>query len=151
MFAEFKKFILRGNVMDLAIGVIIGGAFGAIVASLVNDILMPPIGLLMGGVNFDNLLWVLKDGNPAAPYATPADAAAAGAVTINYGTFINVVISFIILALVIFLMVRGINRLTEANKPAEVPAAPTTKECPFCASEISLKAQRCPFCTSNLQ
>ncbi len=150
MLAEFKKFALRGNVVDLAVGVVIGGAFGAIVNSLVNDIIMPPVGLLLGGVNFENLMWVMKAGDPAPPYMTPADAAAAGAVTMNYGQFISVIITFLIVVWVVFLLVKAINRLSDIGKEPAVPEAPTTKECPFCNSEISIKAVRCPFCTSEL-
>jgi large conductance mechanosensitive channel len=150
MLEEFKKFALRGNVIDLAIGVVIGGAFGVIVTSLVANIIMPPIGLLLGGVNFENLIWVIKAGNPPPPYVTPADAAAAGAVSINYGLFFSAIISFLIIAWVIFLLVKAINRLSETGKKPETPAEPTEKECPFCAQQISIKASRCPFCTSQL-
>jgi large conductance mechanosensitive channel len=150
MLKEFKKFALRGNVIDLAVGVVIGAAFGAIVTSLVNDIIMPPIGLALGGVNFDNLMWILKEGTPPAPYATPADAAAAGAVTMNYGQFINAIITFIIITFVVFLLVRGINKMAEGGKKPEPTTEPTTKVCPFCATEIPIKAQRCPHCTSTL-
>lgn len=150
MLKEFKKFALRGNVVDLAIGVIIAGAFGAIINSLVNDIIMPPIGLLLGGVDFNNLMWVISAGTPPPPYATPADAAAAGAVTINYGHFINTIITFIIVAFVVFLLVKAMNRMNEMGAKPEPAAEPTTKVCPFCATEIPLKAQRCPNCTSTL-
>lgn len=150
MFQEFKKFAMRGNVIDLAIGIIIGGAFGAIVTSLVNDIIMPPIGLLLGGVNFENLLLVLKAGNPPPPYTTPADAAAAGAVSINYGIFISAIITFLIVAWVVFMLVKAINRLSETGQKPETPAEPTDKECPYCAQQIPVKARRCPFCTSEL-
>ena len=150
MLQEFKKFILRGNVIDLAIAVVIGAAFGAIVVSLVNDIVMPFVGLLLGGVNFDSLMWVLKEGVPPSPYATVVDAAAAGAVTVNYGKFINALISFLVLAFVIFMVVKAMNKLIEGTKKPAVPAEPTTKECPYCASDIPLKAKRCPSCTSDL-
>ena len=150
MLQEFKKFALRGSVVDLAIGVVLGGAFGAIVTSLVNNIIMPPIGLLLGGVNFENLMWVLSAGDPPPPYATPADAAAAGAVTINYGLFLSAIISFIIIAWVIFLLVKAMNRMSEMGKKPEAAAEPTDKECPFCAQQIPIKAKRCPFCTSEL-
>ena len=143
MFKEFKEFALRGSVLDLAIGIIIGGAFGKIVTSLVNDILMPPIGLILGKVNFANLYLNLS----GKPYASLADAQAAGAATINYGIFINDIIDFIIVAFVIFLIIRQVNRFTQ--KPA-VPAEPTTRECPYCFTEISVKASRCPNCTSEL-
>lgn len=142
MFQEFKKFILRGNVLDLAIAVIIGGAFGAIVTSLVNDIIMPPIGLLLGKINFKDLFINLS----GTPYATLADAKAASAATINYGNFINLIINFVIVAFVIFLIIRAANKM----KKPEVVAAPTTKECPYCLSQIPLKATRCPNCTSQL-
>jgi large conductance mechanosensitive channel len=144
MWKEFKAFIMRGNVLDLAIAVIIGGAFGAIITSLVNDIIMPPIGLLLGKVNFSNL-FVSLDGQA---YDSLAAAKEAGAATINYGIFINTLINFLIVGLVVFLVVRAVNRLMP--KKVEAPPAPTTRECPFCATEIPLKATRCPNCTSNL-
>lgn len=146
MLKEFKEFAMRGNVVDMAVGIIIGGAFGTIVKSLVDDVLMPPIGLMLGGVDFSDLFIVLKDGDPAGPYLTLGDAKAAGAVGINYGVFLNNVISFLIVAFAVFLLVKGINRLRRQKEPAQV----TTKECPFCASTIALKAQRCPQCTSQL-
>jgi len=145
MFKEFKTFIMRGNVVDLAVGVIIGAAFGKIVASLVNDILMPPIGLLLHGVNFSNLFVSLN----GKSFASLADAQAAGAPTINYGLFINNVIDFLIVAFVIFLLVKGINQLYK--KPAPAPAESTTKECPHCFTAIPTKATRCPNCTSELK
>ncbi len=145
MWKEFKAFILRGNVIDLAVAVIIGGAFGKIVSSLVNDILMPPIGLLLKGVNFADLFLALNGGS----YLTLADAQAAGAPVLAYGLFIKNVIDFLIVALVIFLMIKGMNSLKK--KPAAVPVEPNTKECPFCASTISIKATRCPQCTSELK
>jgi large conductance mechanosensitive channel len=148
MLKEFKEFVLRGNVLDMAVGIIIGAAFGTIVASLVNDVIMPPIGLLLGGVDFANLFVLLKAGSPAAPYASLAEAQAAGAVTINYGVFINAVISFLIVAFVIFLLIRSINRMRREEEAP--PAEPTTKECPFCLSTIPIKATRCAFCTSEL-
>ena len=148
MWKEFKQFVLRGNVVDMAIGIVIGAAFGAIVKSLIDDVIMPPVGLLLGGVDFANLFILLKAGSPAGPYASLADARTAGAVTINYGLFINVVITFLIIALVMFLIVRSMNRL---RREEEVPpAGPTTKECPFCLSTIPIKATRCPHCTSEL-
>jgi large conductance mechanosensitive channel len=146
---EFKEFVLRGNVLDLAVGIIMGAAFGTIVSSLVNDVIMPPIGLLLGGVDFSNLFILLKAGTPAPPYATLADAQAASAVTINYGVFMNAVISFLIIALVIFFLVRTVNRLK--REEAAPPAEPTTKECPYCLSTIPIKAVRCAHCTSQLQ
>lgn len=148
MLKEFKAFAMRGNVVDMAVGIIIGAAFGAIVKSLVDDVIMPPIGMLMGNVDFSNLYAVLKEGAAAAaPYASLADAKKAGAVTINYGVFINSVISFLIVAFAVFMLIRSINRL----KQAEAPAPATTKDCPFCASAIPLKATRCPHCTSELK
>jgi large conductance mechanosensitive channel len=147
MLKEFKEFALRGNVIDLAVGVIIGGAFGKIVTSFVNDILMPPIGLLLGSVNFTDLYVVLKG---VVPTGTPLSEAKAitGVITWNYGVFLSAVVDFAIIAFVIFLFIRAINRMT---KPAPAPAAaPTTKTCPHCATEIPLKATRCPNCTSQL-
>lgn len=143
MIKEFRDFILRGNVLDLAVAVIIGGAFGRIISSLVNDIIMPPIGLLLGRVDFSSLFISLS----GAPYASLKDAQAAGAPTLNYGVFINTIIDFLIVALVIFLVVRVANRL---QRPKPQPA-PTTKECPYCATTIALKAVRCPNCTSDLK
>jgi large conductance mechanosensitive channel len=143
MLKEFKEFAMRGNVLDMAIGIIIGGAFGGIVTSLVNDIIMPPIGLLLGKINFASLFIDLS----GKGYATLADAKAAGAATLNYGAFINTLIDFVIVAFVVFLLVRSINRLT---KKPEAPAVPTTKECPYCFTAIPIKATRCPHCTSEL-
>lgn len=148
MLKEFKEFALRGNVIDMAVGIIIGGAFGTIVKSLVNDVIMPPIGLLLGGVDFANLFALLKAGSPAGPYAALAEAQEAGAVTINYGLFLNNVVSFLIVALVMFLLIRGMNRITKAQEAP--PAEPTTKECPYCVSTIPIKATRCAHCTSEL-
>jgi large conductance mechanosensitive channel len=145
VFKEFRAFILRGNVLDLAVAVIIGGAFGKIVTSFVNDIIMPPIGLLLGNVDFSNLFINLS----STPYSTLADATAAGAPLIKYGVFLNTVIDFLIVALVIFLVVRAANRM---QRPQPAPAAaPTTQECPYCVSTISIKATRCPNCTSELK
>lgn len=148
MLEEFKKFALRGNVVDMAVGIIIGGAFGTIVKSLVNDVIMPPIGLLLGGVDFADLFILLKAGDPTPPYLSLADAQAAGAVTVNYGAFINAVISFLIVTFAVFLLIHGINRLEEEEEAP--PAEPTTKDCPFCLSTVPIKATRCPQCTSEL-
>lgn len=149
MLREFKEFAMRGNVVDMAVGIIIGAAFGSIVASLVSDVIMPPIGLLLGNVDFSNLFIVLKQGATAGPYASLADAKAAGAVSINYGAFVNTVISFVIVAFAVFLLIRSINKM---KKKEEAPAAePVTKNCPFCQSAIPIKAIRCPFCTSQLK
>ncbi|HNR96539.1 MAG TPA: large conductance mechanosensitive channel protein MscL [Anaerolineae bacterium] len=144
MIAEFKKFINRGNVLDLAVGVIIGGAFGKIVSSLVNDILMPPIGKLLGGFDFTSLFIDLS----GQRHASLAAAKEAGAATVNYGVFINTVLEFLVIAAALFLVIRQVNRLQAVK--AEAPAEPTTKECPFCATSIPIKAKRCPNCTSQL-
>ncbi len=149
MLKEFKEFAMRGNVMDMAVGIIIGAAFGAIVGALVSDVIMPPIGLLLGNVDFSNLFVVLKEGTAPGPYATVAAAKAAGAVTLNYGLFLNTVVNFIIVALAIFFLVRGMNALRK--KEAAPPAVPTTKECPHCLSTIPIKATRCGHCTSELR
>lgn len=143
MIKEFKEFIMRGNVLDLAVAVIIGAAFGSIVTSFVNDIIMPPIGLLLGNVDFSNLFINLS----ATPYQSLAEAQNAGAPTINYGLFLNTIINFLIIALAIFLMIKAANRF---QKPKEAPEEPTTKDCPFCLSSIPIKATRCPHCTSQL-
>lgn len=149
MFKEFKEFAMRGNVVDMAVGIVIGGAFGTIVKSLVDDVLMPPIGLLLGGVDFSNIFLVLREGGKvAAPYHTLADAKAAGAVTLNLGVFMNAVISFTIVAFALFLLVKAMNRL-RSQAPADA-AAPTTKACPHCCTDIPLGATRCPHCTSEL-
>lgn len=149
MLKEFKEFAMRGNVVDMAVGIIIGAAFGTIVKSMVADVLMPPIGLLVGNVDFSNLFLVLKGGTVAGPYAALADAQAAGAVTINYGVFLNTVISFVIVAFAVFVVIRGINRLKRQEEAP--PAEPTTKECPYCVSTISIKAIRCAHCTAELR
>jgi len=150
MLKEFKEFAMRGNVIDMAVGIIIGAAFGTIVTSLVADVLMPPIGLLLGSIDFANLFIVLKEGAKAAgPYASLAAAKSAGAVTINYGFFINTVISFVIIAFAVFLLVRSINRLKRQEEAP--PAVTTTKECSHCFSTIPIKATRCPHCTSDLK
>ncbi len=145
MAREFKEFVARGNVIDLAVGIIIGVAFNGIVNSLVNDIVMPPLGFILGRVNFSDLFINLSD----KPYASVADAKAAGAPTINYGMFINSVLNFLIIALVVFLLVKTINRL-ERKPNDDPPSAPTTKPCPYCATTIPIQATRCPNCTSQL-
>jgi large conductance mechanosensitive channel len=150
MLKDFKAFVMRGSVVDLAVGVIIGAAFGSIVKSLVDDVLMPPIGLLTGGIDFTNKFVVLKEGAKAmAPYASLAEARAAGAVTVNYGLFVNQTVSFLIIAAAVFLVVRTVARL-EAPVLTAVPTAPTTKPCKFCATSIPIDASRCPNCTSQL-
>jgi len=151
MFKEFKAFIMRGNVLDLAVGVIIGAAFGAIVKSFVDDILMPPIGLLLGNVDFANIFAVLKAGDPAGPYAALAAAKEAGAVTMNFGVFINTLISFLITALAIFFVIKGANALQRTKEAPAPPPEPTTKQCPFCFTDIPIPATRCPHCTSQLE
>lgn len=149
MWKEFKEFAMRGNVVDMAVGIIIGTAFGAIVKSLVTDVLMPPIGLLLGGVDFANLFLTLREGAAAGPYASLADAQTAGAVTVNYGLFINTIISFIIVAFAVFLLVRNLNQLRREQEAP--PAEPTTRDCPYCLSTVPIKATRCPYCTSALE
>jgi large conductance mechanosensitive channel len=144
MLKEFKEFAMRGNVLDMAIGIIIGAAFGKIITSLVTDVIMPPFGLLLGKVDFSNLFVNIS----GKSFPTLADAKAAGAATINYGMFINTVIDFLIVAFVIFLLVRQVNKWT---KPAPAAAAPATKECAYCVSTIPVKATRCPNCTSELR
>ena len=149
MFKEFKEFAMRGSVVDMAVGIVIGAAFGTIVKSFVDDVLMPPIGLLLGNVDFSNLFITLKEGAKAAgPYASLAAAKAAGAVTLNLGIFINTVISFIIVAFAVFLVIKGINRMKREQE--EPPAEPTTKDCPYCFTSIPIQASRCPHCTSQL-
>ena len=147
MWNDFKAFVMRGNVMDLAVGVIIGAAFGAIVKSLVDDVIMPPLGLITGGLDFTNQFVLLKEGTKVpGPYATPAAAKEAGAVTLNYGAFLNSVLTFLIVAAAIFVIVRLVNRLY--RQPA--PPTPDTKPCPYCTMSVSLQATRCPHCTSDL-
>jgi large conductance mechanosensitive channel len=148
-FQDFKKFIMRGNVLDMAVGIIIGGSFGGIVNSLVNDVIMPPIGLLMGRVDFSNLFFLLATGsvNPG-PYESLTTAKEAGAVTINYGLFLNTIINFLILAFAMFVLIQWFNRIQ--LQPAKT-VDPTTKDCPFCYSTINVKATRCPNCTSELK
>jgi len=150
MFKEFKEFAMRGNVVDMAVGIIIGAAFGSIVNSLVSDVIMPPIGLILGNVDFSNLFIVIKQGTRAAgPYISIADAKAAGAVTLNYGLFLNSIISFIIVAFSVFILIKGINRL---KRKEEAPSAePTTKDCPYCYFTIPIKAVKCGHCASELK
>ena len=149
MFKEFKEFAMRGNVVDMAVGIIIGAAFGTIVNSVLSDIIMPPIGLFLGNVDFSGLFIILKEGKIAGPYVSPAAAKAAGAVTVNYGIFVNTVINFLIVAFSVFLLIRYINKLKkEENVP---PPVPTTKECPYCLSIIPINATRCAHCTSQLK
>ena len=147
MWKDFKAFIMRGNVVDLAVAVVIGGAFGAVVKSMVDDIIMPPIGMLVGRLDFSSLFLVLHDGpTPHAAYTSPADAKAHGAVTLNYGSFINTVIAFLIVAACVFMLVRAMNRMYA--KP--VPVTPTSKPCPRCTLAVPLAATRCPNCTSDI-
>jgi len=150
MLKEFKEFAMRGNVVDMAVGIIIGGAFGTIVKSMVSDVLMPPIGLLMGGVDFANLFLTLKDGaTVAGPYHALVDAQAAGAVTVNYGVFVNSIISFLIVAFAVFMVIRNINKLKKEEEAP--PAEPTTKECGLCQMTIPIKATKCGHCTAELK
>jgi large conductance mechanosensitive channel len=146
---EFREFAVKGNVVDMAVGIIIGAAFGTIVSSLVQDVIMPPIGVLLGGVSFENFFAVIQDGTPPPPYATLEEARAAGAATMNYGAFINTIITFLIVAMSVFVLIRAINRLRREEQVA--PQAPTDKPCPFCATSIPLTAVRCPNCTSQLE
>lgn len=147
MLKEFKEFAMKGNVVDMAVGIVIGTAFGVIVKSLVSDVIMPPVGLLLGDVDFSDLFVIIKEGAAAGPYATLAAAKEAGAVTLNYGVFMNAVISFIIVAYALFLVVRAMNRLKRQQEAP--PAAPVTKECPRCLSTIPIKATRCAYCTTE--
>lgn len=146
MWKEFKEFAIKGNAIDLAVGVIIGAAFGSIVTSLVKDILMPPIGLFIGGLDFSNKFLILKDAPGGGVFATPADAVKAGAITWNYGNFITLIINFLIVALCIFLIVRAVNKM----KRPSPSAVPVSKDCPHCAMTIPIKAIRCPHCTSEM-
>jgi len=147
LYKEFKDFALKGNAVDLAVGIILGVAFGGIISSLVADLLMPPIGMLLGNVDFSNLFFLLKPGNPAGPYYSINEAIGAGAVTINYGLFINTVINFAIVSFSMFLLVRWLNRMKRREQEV---VAPSTKDCPYCYSKISIKASRCSECTSKL-
>ncbi|MBQ7303805.1 MAG: large-conductance mechanosensitive channel protein MscL [Alphaproteobacteria bacterium] len=152
---EFKKFAMRGNVIDMAVGIIIGAAFGKIVDSLVKDIIMPPIGILLGKIDFANLFFVLNDGKIPGPYVSLDAAKEAGAVTMNVGMFINATISFMIVAFAVFVLIKAINTLQEKmladEKKEEIASAPNTKKCPFCCSEIAIEAVKCPHCTSEIE
>ena len=148
MFKEFKEFAMRGNVVDMAVGIIIGAAFGTIVKSLVDDVIMPPVGLLLGSTDFSNLFVTLKEGATAGPYLSLAAAKDAGAVTLRYVMFFNTIISFLIVAFSVFLLVKGMNKMKRQQEAP--PAEPTTKECPQCLSTIPIKATRCAHCTSAL-
>jgi len=150
MLKEFKEFALKGNMLDMAVGIVIGAAFGTIVKSLVADVIMPPIGLALGGVDFSNLFIVLKSGAEAAgPYASLADAQAAGAVTVNYGAFLNTIVSFLIVAVALFMVIKGMNELKRKEEAAP-PPPPSSKKCTFCITDIPIQATRCPNCTSQL-
>ena len=147
MLKEFKEFAIKGNAVDMAVGIIIGAAFGSIITSLVKDIIMPPITLLTGGLDFSNKFVVLRDAPGAGVFTTAADAAKAGAVTWNYGVFVTLIVNFLIVAFSIFLLVRALNKM---RQPAPGAAAPVSKECPFCTMTIPIKATRCPHCTSEM-
>jgi large conductance mechanosensitive channel len=151
VFKEFREFAMKGNVLDMAVGIIIGAAFGTLVASFVSDVLMPPTGLLLGHVDFSNLYVVLAAGRTAGPYASLAEAQAAGAVTLNYGMFVDKVIAFLIVAFALFLVVRSMNRLKRKAEAPAPSAAPSTMECPYCCTTIAIKAVRCPNCTSEIK
>ena len=156
LLSEFKKFAMRGNVLDMAVGIIIGAAFGKIVDSLVKDMIMPPLGILLGKIDFANLFFVLKEGaGAAAPYHSLSAAQAAGAVTLNVGMFLNTIISFTIVAFAVFMLIKGMNTLqakldADEKKEAET-AAPTTKDCPHCFSKIDIRAKKCPHCTGDIK
>lgn len=149
MLKEFKEFAVRGNVIDMAVGIIIGAAFTSVVQSLVKDLLMPPLGLLTSEIDFANAFLVLKEGTPPAPYATLQSAQEAGAIVLRYGSFVNAVISFTIVAFTVFLLVRYINKLKSPKRPPE-PVSPKIKKCAYCFSDIPVEASRCPHCTSEL-
>lgn len=148
MMKEFREFAVKGNVVDMAVGIIIGAAFGTIVQSLVADVIMPPIGLLLGNVDFNDLFAVLKEGATPGPYHSLADAAAAGAVTWRYGKFANTIVSFLIVSFSVFILIKQVNRLKKKEEAAPPPA--THKECPRCTMQVPLKATRCPNCTSDI-
>jgi large conductance mechanosensitive channel len=147
--AEFKEFAVKGNVVDMAVGIIIGAAFGAIAKSLVTDIIMPPLGALVGNFDFTNFFIVVKEGTTPGPYETLKTAQEAGAITVNYGIFTNTVVNFLVVSVAVFLLVRAINRLRRQEQTSE-PASPAEKACPYCRSNIAINATRCPFCTSEL-
>lgn len=149
MIKEFKEFAMRGNVLDMAVGIIIGASFGSVVRSLVDDVIMPPVGLILGNVDFSNLFIVLREGDIVGPYLSIAEAQAAGAVTLNYGLFINTIITFVIVAFAVFLLIRSVNIIQRTEE--ESPSEPTTKACPFCFMDIPMDAIRCPQCTSDLE
>lgn len=149
MWKEFRAFIVRGNVVDLTVGFIVGAAFTAVVRSMVTNLFMPPLGLLVGEVDFSERFLLLSPGDPAPPYATVGEAQAAGAVTLNYGVFMDEVLSFLLIGFVVFLVVRSVESLERRRQNAE-PGAPVTKECPFCVSAIPVRARRCPSCTSQI-
>jgi large conductance mechanosensitive channel len=148
MLKEFKEFAMKGNMVDMAIGIIIGAAFGAIIKSLVADVIMPPIGVLLGNVDFANIFMIIKEGATAGPYTTLDAAKEAGAVVISWGVFINTLINFIIIAFVLFLVIRNMNKMKKKEEAA--PAEPTDKDCPFCLSKIPIKAARCGHCTQEV-
>lgn len=149
MLKEFKEFAMRGNMVDMAVGIVIGAAFGGIVKSLVADVIMPPIGMLLGNVDFSNIFLVLKQGATPAPYASLDAAKEAGAVVMSWGVFVNTIVNFLIVAFVLFLVIRAMNKAKK--KEDAPPPAPTTKECPQCLSAIPIKATRCAFCTSEIK
>ncbi|MGH8271143.1 MAG: large-conductance mechanosensitive channel protein MscL [Gammaproteobacteria bacterium] len=151
MVKEFKEFAMRGNVVDMAIGIVIGAAFGTVIKSFVADVIMPPIGLALGHVDFTNLFWVLSSGKIPGPYNTIALAQKAGAVTLNYGAFINTIVSFVIIAFAVFMLMRSINKMRDRFEKKPAPAAATSKDCPRCCSSIPIAATRCPQCTSDIQ
>ncbi len=146
---EFREFAVKGNVVDMAVGIIIGAAFGAIANSLVSDVIMPPLGVLVGNIDFTNFFIVVKEGTTAGPYPSLKAAQDAGAVTVNYGLFTNTVVNFLVVSIAVFLLVRAINRLRRDELTSE-PASPSEKACPYCCSNIAINAKRCPFCTSEL-
>ncbi len=149
MIKELKEFAMRGNVLDMAVGIIIGASFGSVVRSLVDDVIMPPVGLILGNVDFSNLFIVLREGDIVGPYLSIAEAQAVGAVTLNYGLFVNTIITFLIVAFAVFLLIRSVNILQKTEE--DTRSEPTTKECPFCFMDIPMDAIRCPQCTSDLE